>query len=72
MDRAYRTEAIVTGDSSVQVRDLPFHPGEAVEVIVISAGPARSTSAYAPLRGSVLRYENPIEPVALDDWELRG
>ena len=25
--------------------------------------------AFASLRGSVLRYENPMEPVGLEDWD---
>lgn len=71
MDRAYRTEAIVAEDSTVHVRDLPFRPGEPVEVIVISARMS-AANGHAPLHGSVLRYENPTEPAVSDDWELRG
>jgi hypothetical protein len=73
MDRAYRTETIVAEDSTVQLRDLPFRPGEAVEVIVISSSARVTTSnGRVSLRGSVLRYDNPTEPVAEDDWELGG
>jgi hypothetical protein len=73
MDRAYRTETIVAEDSTVQLRDLPFRPGEAVEVIVISSSARVATSnGRVSLRGSVLRYDSPTEPVAEDDWELGG
>lgn len=27
------------------------------------------TSEYHPLRGKVVHYDNPYEPVALEDWE---
>lgn len=72
MDRAYLTETIVAEDSTVPLRDLPFRPGEPVEVIVIGSGRTPAANGHAPLRGSVRRYENPMEPVAADDWELRG
>lgn len=72
MERAYRTETVVAEDSTVQVRDLPFRPGEPVEVIVISSGRAPAANGRIPLRGSVLRYDHPTEPVAGDDWELHG
>ncbi|GAB4459790.1 MAG: hypothetical protein Kow0031_39640 [Anaerolineae bacterium] len=31
---------------------------------------ADSTSVSPPLRGSVLHYADPFEPVAVNDWEL--
>lgn len=72
MDRAYRTETIVAEDNTLQLHDLPFRPGESVEVIVISSGRVAPPNGHAPLRGSVLRYESPTEPVGGEDWELRG
>lgn len=72
MDSAYRTETVVAEDSTVQLRDLPFRPGEPVEAIVIGSGRVPAATGQAPLHGSVLRYEHPTEPVAADDWQLRG
>jgi hypothetical protein len=48
---------------------LPFRPGDKVEVIV-RTHEAR-TSQAVDLRGSVLRYEDPFEPVATDDWDIQ-
>lgn len=73
MEHAYRSEAIVDEEGSVRVRAVPFVPGEAVEVIVFPRarrpGPGPSD---ASLRGSVLRYDDPTEPVAAEDWDLAG
>jgi prevent-host-death family protein len=33
---------------------------------------ARSPSALERLRGSVLRYDDPLTPVAEDDWDVLG
>ena len=46
---------------------LPFHPGDKVEVILRSRD--EYPSAPQDLTGSVLRYDNPYEPVAEEDWE---
>jgi len=62
----HRTEMILAEEGKLTLEQLPFHIGQAVEVIVI---PRQSpASAPALLRGSVLRYDNPTEPVALADW----
>jgi hypothetical protein len=66
--QAYRVETIVQEDGSLIVKDLPFHSGEAVEVIFL---PQRSTvtqpKAY-PLRGRKVVYHEPFKPVAESDW----
>jgi len=56
---AHRTETTVTGDGSVVVRGVPFPEGAEVEVIVL---PRRVPGETAPLRGSVLRYDDPFGP----------
>ena len=38
-----------------------------LEVVPYSEDPAQ---VMRELRGSVLKYENPTEPVALEDWEF--
>lgn len=43
--KAHRTQAIVSGDGSVTLHDLPFAEGEAVEVIVIEQAPEDAGSA---------------------------
>ena len=60
-------ETTVDPAGRVVLEHLPFEPGEAVEVVLRSHDmPAGSIE---DLRGSVLRYEQPFEHVAEDDWE---
>jgi len=60
-------ETTVDPAGRVVLEHLPFEPGEAVQVVLRSNYiPAGSVES---LRGSVLRYEQPFEPVAEDDWE---
>ena len=69
--RAYRVEKRVTANGALQLEALPFSEGELVEVIVLSRegeqAPRRSS-----VRGQVIEYIDPTEPVALDDWEALG
>ena len=73
IEPAYRTESTVAEDGTLNLRNLPFPPGEAVEVILIPR-PREATSLGVGdlLRGSVLRYDDPTAPVAEGDWELAG
>jgi hypothetical protein len=69
MTIAHRTEAVLLEDGKLTVNNLPFRAGQTVEVIVLPA--ARPVvSADHPLRGMVLRYENPTGPVADSDWDV--
>ena len=66
MTPAHRVEVILTEDGKLALDRLPFRAGQAVEVIVLPAQPAPPT---APLvRGAVVRYDRPTEPVAESDW----
>jgi hypothetical protein len=60
-------EATVDLSGRVVLDHLPFHPGDKVDVIL------RSHEEHSPipqdLTGSVLRYDNPFDPVAGEDWE---
>ncbi len=75
---AYRVEAVLAEDGTLILRDLPFHAGDVVEVIILEGKVLQQTVALSnqpetnlyPLRGKVVRYEDPTEPVALSDWEV--
>ncbi|MCL0061285.1 hypothetical protein M1N43_00790 [Thermodesulfovibrionales bacterium] len=67
---AYRVEKRVAANGVVHLNALPFREGELVEIIVLSQKEAMRKSAPSPLRGKVIEYINPTEPVAQDDWEL--
>lgn len=62
--------AIVQPDGSLQLDHLPFSPGEEVEVTVRTQGRLSQSSTQSPLAGSVLKYVDPTEPPAEDNWEV--
>ena len=68
--RAYRVEKTLSEDGVLELRALPFRAGELVEVIIPSREDKVREAQAFPLKGKVLRYEQPTEPVAQDDWEV--
>ena len=50
-----------------EVHDLV---GRDVEIVILEIGADEAATAREALRGSVLRYDDPFEPVAEDDWEV--
>lgn len=72
MPQAYRVHGQVSPDGSLKLQNLPFQPGEEVEVIVLAEERrAREESRY-PLRDKPLIYHDPTEPVAELDWQALG
>jgi len=67
--QTHRTVGTVGTGGKLVLEDLPFAPGENVEVLILSkqefAGPTQGST----LEGSVLEYLDPFEPVATEDWE---
>jgi hypothetical protein len=67
--QAYRITTVVPEGKTITLNELPFSPGQAVDVIVLPAVPVVSEKGKYPLRGASIHYENPIVPVAESDWE---
>ncbi len=65
---SFHIEATVDQAGRIVLEHLPFRPGDKVE-IVIRAELAATQSR--DLKHSVLRYDNPFDPVATDEWELQ-
>ena len=65
--QAHRTEAIVSEEGILTLRDVPFRGGESVEVIVLPAI-RKIDSAYS-LRGKPVSLIALTEPVAEGDWD---
>ncbi len=74
----HKIEAVLTEDGTLMLRDLPFYAGDTVEVFILSAKTPQNqetassqpeTNLY-PMRGKLIRYDDPTEPVALEDWEI--
>ncbi len=52
-----------------EIRELV---GRDVEIVVRELPVASDESRDAPLRGSVLKYDDPFGPVSENDWEALG
>jgi hypothetical protein len=63
------SETTVDPQGRVVLDGLPFEPGEKVDVIIRSK--KLSPAAGRDLKGSVLRYDDPFEPVAMEDWDIQ-
>ena len=66
MTPLHRVEAVLTEDGKLSLDRLPFRAGQTVEVIVESV-PTPIPVGFT-LVDSVVRYDNPTEPVAEADW----
>lgn len=66
MTPAHRIETVLLEEGKLSLDHLPFRAGQAVEVIVLPI--TRPTPSAHPLRGTVLRYDQPTDPVAAADW----
>lgn len=66
MTPAHRVEAVLTEDGKLSLDRLPFRAGQAVDVILLPVPAPIPT--MRPIRGAVIQYERPTEPVADDHW----
>jgi hypothetical protein len=69
MAQAYRVHGQVSPDGTLRLENLPFMPGETVEVIVLAEERRAREQRRYPLRGSPLTYENPTGSVGSSDWD---
>jgi hypothetical protein len=67
--RAYKVETTLSEDGVLALDALPFRAGEAVEVIIWSREEPKPEAIRGSLRGKVLHYDRPTEPVAEEDWD---
>ena len=67
---AHRIEATISHDRTLTLENLPFHSGDQVEIIILSRPRRISEQVGYSLRGSVIQYVEPMEPVAQDDWDV--
>lgn len=67
----YKVDAVLEQSGILILEQLPFQVGEHVEVIVMRVPKPKqeATAAAYPLRGTVLRYDDPFAPVAESDWD---
>jgi hypothetical protein len=68
--RAYRVEKVVSQGGIVQLEALPFPAGEVVEIIILARERTANRNHRHSLKDTVIKYEDPTEPVAQDDWDV--
>ena len=65
----HRIEATLSQDGKLVLEDLPFLAGDRVEVLILERNAQSNGDNLYPLRGSVIKYEAPTEPVGVEDWD---
>ena len=65
---AHRIETIVNPDVTLLLQDIPFRPGDRVEVIIIEQPPSAEQQSHYALRGQPFQYDAPFESVAEAEW----
>lgn len=70
MVKAHKIETKLSANGTLTLENLPFQAGEEVEIIILERRPQHSNTNLYPLRGKVIRYDEPTEPVAVEDWEV--
>ena len=68
--KAYRAEKQIAANGELKLSALPFKEGDKVEVIILSYGTGLHSVVPSPLRGKVIEYLDPTEPVAGENGEL--
>ena len=66
---AHRVETTLNQDGTLTLDNLPFHAGEAVEIIILSQAANVHHQKHYSLRGTAVRYDRPTELVAHDEWD---
>ena len=66
---AHHLETTLEKDGTLVLEGLPFQADDSVEVIIVTRSPGSSSENRYPLQGTPIIYQNPTEPVALEDWE---
>ena len=71
---AHRIETIIGPDGTLVLSDIPFQPGEPVEVIILEKSVLSTSGSKElyPLHGTPLQYTAPTDPVAEEEWDTLG
>ena len=64
----YKTKTIIKRNHKIEIENLPFQDGDNVNIIVTKV--ENEHESKYELRGTILKYENPFDSVAEDDWEV--
>lgn len=64
----FKTKTTIKKNHKIELENVPFENGIEVEIEVFLKE-KNSNNNYS-LRGSLLKYDDPFDPVAEDDWEV--
>jgi len=64
----HRIETSIGQDGIIVLRDLPFHEGEKVVVVITPRTTATDQMNLYPLRDLPVVYKNPFDSVAENEW----
>ena len=68
--QVHRMEVEISNNRSLMIKELLFHPGDKVDVIIRSRTVNRESSERYPLRGKPVRDIDPFDSVAENDWDV--
>ena len=67
----HRIETALTENGKLSLQNLPFKQGDQVEIIILERNPSPTNSSSQPLKGTVIHYDDPLEPAtSSEDWEV--
>ncbi len=66
----YAYEHTIGRSGELSLKNLPFHVGEKIEVIIIPRSQSKVEKKHYPFWGKPITYFNPTAPVAETDWEV--
>lgn len=66
---SHRVETTITEDGLLTLKDIPFHAGDSVEVIILARAAASGFQNGYPLRGKPVTYLDPTDAVDDQEWE---
>jgi hypothetical protein len=67
--QTYHITTRVSNDGTITIEKTPFEAGDEVEVIVHSREHKPAHNGRYPLRGTPIRYMDPLGSVAENDWD---
>lgn len=67
MTRTFYASTVLKEKGKLSLDHLPFAQGDTVQVFVSVAAP--TGGVRHPLRGTVVKYDRPTDPIAIEDWE---
>ncbi|MCY7361490.1 MAG: hypothetical protein LH629_05380 [Ignavibacteria bacterium] len=64
----YKIRTVIKRNHKIEIDNLPFDDGEDVNVIVTKV--EKGSDKNYELRGTFLKYDNPFDSAAEDEWEV--